>query len=140
METLLKRSLRALGRALKPILRPLVRKVDGRFSALVEATVRPLVVAELERRVRPALEATESTVRESIDRTEEVMQYLRRTAQENTLLLDSLVRELVRVQVQLEALEQLVPDDASDRANRHDARDPFAPLEEISAGDRLMIG
>jgi hypothetical protein len=137
MRSFLKRSLRALWRALAPLHRPLLRKLDGRFTGLVEATVRPLVVAELERRIHPALDATTAVVRDHIDRNEDAVQFLRRTAQENTLLLDSLVRELVRVQMQLEALDGSV----ADRSSRDDVdpADPFAPIRETTA-ERLMIG
>ncbi len=106
---------------LKRVLRPLVHRIEARISRLVEATVRPLVVAELEHAIRPALDATRAAVRDSCDRTEDVVSYLRQSAQENTLLLDSLVRELVRVQMQLETLE------------------PVVPFEE-SAEEPLMIG
>jgi hypothetical protein len=101
MKALLKRSLRNL-------LRPLVHKVDGRICWLVESTVRPLVVAELEQRVIPTLDATRADVRASCARTEDLVAYLRRSSQQNTLLLDSLVRELVRLQMQVESLEASV--------------------------------
>jgi hypothetical protein len=143
MKSALKRSLRPLGRRLKSLIRPLIRKIDGRFTGLVEATVLPLVVAELELRVRPALEATTEVVRENIDRTEDVVQFLRRSAQENTLLLDSLVRELVRVQMQLETLQQIVADqgpDPSGRLHRDDPADCYEPIRDATSAERLMIG
>jgi hypothetical protein len=138
MKSLLKRSLRALWRSLAPVHRPLLRKLDGRFSRLVEAAVRPLVVGEFERRIHPALDATTAVVREHVDRNEDAVEFLRRTAQENTLLLDSLVRELVRVQMQLEALDESV----ADRSSRDDVdpADPFAPIRETTPAERLMIG
>jgi hypothetical protein len=139
MKSSLKRLLRALGRRLKSLLRPLIRKLDGRFCGLVEATVRPLVVAELELRVRPALESTTEVVRENTDRTVEVVQFLRRSAQENTLLLDSLVRELVRVQMQLETLQDLV----ADRVPGPYEGDPAGlrdPSRDPTSAERLMIG
>jgi hypothetical protein len=144
MKSSMKRLLRALGRRLKSLLRPLIRKVDGRFTGLVEATVRPLVVAELELRVRPALDATTEVVRENIDRTQDVVQFLRRSAQENTLLLDSLVRELVRVQMQLETLQDLVadqgPDPSSLDEHENDPAAPYAPTRMATSSERLMIG
>jgi hypothetical protein len=133
--SLLKRSLRALWRALAPIRRPIVRKAEARLGAFLEATVRPLVAEELERRVHPSLDATAAVVRENIGRTEDVVQFLRRSAQENTLLLDSLVRELIRVQLQLEALQQHVHD-----RGPGDPADPFATLDDATAGEQLMIG
>jgi hypothetical protein len=108
---------------LKRAIRPLVLKIEARVSRLIESTVRPLVVAEIERTIRPTLDATRAEVRGSCERTEDVVAYLRRAAQENTLLLDGLTRELVRVQMQLESLE------------------PVAPLEDEESGaERLMIG
>jgi hypothetical protein len=107
---------------LKRALRPLVLKIEGRITRLLEAAVRPVVSAELDHAIRPVIDATRAEVRESCHRTEDVVGYLRRSAQENTLLLDSLVRELVRVQTQLETLETV------------------ALLEEESEAERLMIG
>jgi hypothetical protein len=137
MKSMLKRALRALGRRLKPFIRPLVRKVDNRISGLIEATVRPLIVAENERRIRPALDDTAAIVRAHIDRNEDVITYLRHTTRENTLLLDSLVRELIRVQTQLESLQQLVEDQeqSSDRSSRHVASDRF---DTIGTGNARM--
>jgi hypothetical protein len=144
MKSSLKRLLRLLRRGLKSVLRPLARKIDGRFIGLVEAAVRPLVVAELELRVRPALEATTEVVRENFDRTGDVVQYLHRSAQENTLLLDSLVRELVRVQMQLEALRQSIDDRGLDPSGRFDPEDDPAdchrPRRDVMSAERLMIG
>jgi hypothetical protein len=107
---------------LKRALRPLVLKLEGRITRLLEAAVRPVVADELQRAIRPALDATRADVRDSCSRTEDVVAYLRRSAQENTLLLDSLVREIVRVQSQLEP------------------REPDAGLEVEPAPERLMIG
>jgi hypothetical protein len=101
---------------IRQLLRPLVRKFGGWVSRFVDSTVCPLIVAEFERRVCPPLETTTSVVRESIDRTEAVVAHLQRTLQENTLLLDSLVRELVRVQMNLETLEQQLVAEESDCA------------------------
>ena len=133
MKSLVKRSLRAIWRTLSPLHGPLLRKIDNRIIVLVEATVRPLVVAELEQRVRPGLDATTSVVRENIDRTGDVVDFLRRSAQENTLLLDSLVRELIRVQMQLETLREQVQDNDDDRGDH-------ARIRETSPAERLMIG
>ena len=44
-------------------------------------------------------------MRDSCNRTEDVVAYLRQASQENTLLLDSLLRELVRMQMQIETFE-----------------------------------
>ena len=107
---------------LKRALRPLVLKIEGRLTRLLEAAVQPVVAAELDRAIRPAIDATRAEVRDSCDRTEDTVAYLRRAAQENTFLLDSLVRELVRLQTQLETLE------------------PDARLEEQAGTERLMIG
>ena len=93
---------------LKRALRPLVLKIEGRMSRLIEAAVRPVVAAELERAIRPALDTTRAEVRDSCNRTEDILAYLQRSAQEDTLLLDSLVRELVRVHARLE--EEPVPE------------------------------
>jgi hypothetical protein len=98
---------------LKRLLRPLIHKLDGRFCRLVEATVRPVVAAELERAITPALDAARVELRDSCARTEDLVAYLRRSAQENTLLLDSLVRELVRLQMQLEPLEAMTYEQAT---------------------------
>jgi hypothetical protein len=94
-----------MGSLLKRLLRPLVHKVEGRIRWLVEQTLQPLIAAELERAFQPTLDAARADVHESCDRAQELIEYLRRSAQENTLLLDSLVRELVRLQMQVEALE-----------------------------------
>ena len=107
---------------LKRALRPLVQKLEGRLSRLIKAAVLPVIAAELDRPIRPALDTTRAEVRDSCDRTEDFIAYLRRATQENTLLLDSLVRELVRVQTRLETLE------------------PAELLEEEPATERLMIG
>jgi hypothetical protein len=127
MKSLIKRSLRAAWRALAPLRRPIARRVEARLAAFLEATVRPMVVEEIERRVRPSLDATRSVVRENFGRTDDVVQFLRRSAQEDTLLLDSLVRELTRLQLQVEALRQIVDD-----------RDAMSDGD--SATERLMIG
>lgn len=141
MKSLLDRVLRACGSMLKTLARPLVRKVDGRIGRLIEETVRPMIAEERERHVRPALDATAATVRENMARTGDVLEYLRRTAQEDTLLLDSLVRELIRVQGHLESLRQVVEDQdrLPGRSSRQDDGDRFATIEAESAG-RLMIG
>jgi hypothetical protein len=115
MKSLIQRSLRSAWRALGPLRRPIARRVEARVAAFLEATVRPMIVEELDRRVRPSLDATTSVVRENIARTGDVVQFLRRSAQEDTLLLDSLVRELTRLQVQLEAIRQAVDERAEDR-------------------------
>ena len=107
---------------LKRALRPLVLKIEGRITRLLEAAVRPVVADELQRAIRPALDATRADVRDSCNRTEEIVAYLRRAAQENTLLLDSLVREIVRMQTQIETLE------------------PAARFEEEPETEGLMIG
>jgi hypothetical protein len=109
-------------RMLRRLLAPLADKVDARIGRVVAETVRPLVAAELERGVRPALDATAAAVRDSCARTEDVVAYLRRSAQEDTLLLDSLVRELVRLQMQVERLQ------------------PSGTLDLENTEDRLMIG
>jgi hypothetical protein len=115
-----------LARRIRGLLRPLVHRIDGRFCGLVAATVRPLLVAELERVVTPALDATRADVSASVARTEDVLAYLRQSAQENTLLLDSLVRELVRLQLRVATLEAMI-----------DGREES---EEETAAERLMIG
>ena len=92
-------------RLLKRAIRPLVLKIEGRITRLLEAAVRPVVTTELDRAIRPAIDATRAEVRDSCNRTEDIVAYLRRASQENTLLLDSLVRELVRMQTQIEMLE-----------------------------------
>jgi hypothetical protein len=107
---------------LKRALRPLVLKIEGRITRLLEAAVRPVVSAELDRAIRPAIEATRAEVRDSCHRTEDVVAYLRRASLENTLLLDSLIRELVRLQTQIETLE------------------PVAQFEEEPEKEGLMIG
>jgi hypothetical protein len=108
---------------LKRLFGPLVRRIEGRISRLITAAVRPVVSAELERLIQPGLDATRAEVHASGERTEEILVHLRRSAQENTLLLDSLVRELVRMQMQLAMSE------------------PAATGTETEAeSERLMIG
>jgi hypothetical protein len=124
--------------AIRQLLRPLVRKFGGWVSRFVASTVCPLIVAEFERRVCPALDTTTSAVRENIDRTEAVVAHLQRTVQENTLLLDSLVRELVRVQMNLENLEQLIAEES--RCAVPSDRDLDADSEDALSAERLMIG
>jgi uncharacterized protein YeeX (DUF496 family) len=134
MKQSLKRTARTLWRKLGPIHRPLLRKAGGWIGGIVEGTVTTV----LERRVRPALDSTTAAVRDNIDRTDDVLQYLRRSAQENTLLLDSLVRELIRVQMQIETLETLVADLGADGSGRTDL---YATIsDEDSPAERLMIG
>jgi hypothetical protein len=94
-----------MGSLLKRLLRPLVRKVDGRMCRKIEEVLRPLIAAELERAIQPAINTARADVHDSCTRADELIAYLRRSAQENTLLLDSVVRELVRLQRQVEALE-----------------------------------
>jgi hypothetical protein len=94
---------------LKRLLKPLVQKIEGRLGRTVEAAVRTMLAAELERAIQPSLEATVAAVHSSCDRTEEIVAYLRRSSQENTLLLDSLVRELVRLQMQVDELAASLP-------------------------------
>jgi hypothetical protein len=107
---------------LKRALRPLIHKFEGRLSRLIKEAVLPVIAAELERSIRPSLDSTRAEVSDSCNRTEDDIAYLRRSTQENILLLDSLVRELVRVQTTLEALE------------------PGAQVEAESETERLMIG
>ena len=126
MKSFVKRSARSLWRALGPLHRPILRKIDGRFTRLVEETVRPIVVSELERRIHPALDATMTAVCEHIRKNEAAVDYLRRTAQENTLLLDSLVRELVRVQMRLEALDQRMAETSTDGGSSATGQEPMA--------------
>ncbi len=92
--------------------RPVGEKIDRRLTALIEATV----TAELERRVRPALEATATAVNTQIERTDELHGRLHASSQEHSFMLDSLVRELVRLQAQLEVLSHEVLDHDHDHA------------------------
>jgi hypothetical protein len=94
-----------MGSLLKRLLRPLWRKIDGRICRKIEAILQPLIAAELERAIQPAIDAARADVHDNCTRADELIASLRRSAQENTLLLDSLVRELVRLQMQVEALE-----------------------------------
>lgn len=128
MKSPLKHAGRALWRGLAPVRRPLARKLDAWIGGVVETRVRALIVEE-HGRLRPALDATTATVREHIDRNEDTVGYLRRTSRENTLLLDSLVRELVRMQAQLESIRRDVEDLAPDGADGAN-----------SSAERLMIG
>jgi hypothetical protein len=94
-----------MGSMLKRLFRKLYHKLDGRIARRIEETLRPLIAAELERSIQPAINAARAEVHDSCTRADELIESLRRSSQENTLLLDSLVRELVRLQMQVEALE-----------------------------------
>jgi hypothetical protein len=115
-----------MGSKLKRLLRKLYHKIDGRISRRIEDILRPLIAAELERAIQPAIEAARADVHDSCTRADELIAHLRRSAQENTILLDSLVRELVRLQMQIEGPET-------------SRQDPPA-FEEESAGERVMVG
>lgn len=112
MKAALKRLLRAAWRRLAPFRRPVVRKYDNHMrdllAPMLESSLRRTVEATLasaiEERLGTPLRAASWAAAHSVGQ----LDALKRSAHETDLVLNSLVREMVRLQMQVEYLQQLV--------------------------------
>jgi hypothetical protein len=122
MKSIIRSIARAVWRGLAPVRRPLVRKLDRHLTRAVATEVAGAIEG-LEGRIAPALA-------EVILRGDILIQLANRSAQETDLVLQSLVRELVRVQMQVEALRGCIGrQDPGERTGRAvlDGEDPLSP-------------
>jgi hypothetical protein len=112
MKATLKRVLRAVWRRLAVFRRPILRKYDDHLRALlvplIEASVRSPISSAIEERVcAPLLEVSRGAAH-NLERIEVCCDVSTHAAHETDLVLNSLVREVVRLQMQVEFLQQLV--------------------------------
>lgn len=112
MKSFLKRLARAVARPLwrlsAPIRRPLARRFDERLTRIVENSIRTHwnhVHVSLD---PPDLGSVETLVLEMTASLSMARQIAEHHAEESTLLMDGLVREVARLQLQLESLSELV--------------------------------
>jgi hypothetical protein len=112
MRRLLKTPLRLLWRLTAVLRRPLVRKLDRKLIRLCREELAPaLAVQSLE------LRAENDRLYETLRHIQAQLQGQQHVLGEMSLALDSLIRELVRLQMQVEALPGAAPSPAGqDRA------------------------
>ena len=114
MKRLLKAMAKGCWRLLAPLRRPVVRKVDGHLARLVDQSIEGRVVPRLEA-IAAALGRIEGP--EGLRGVEHAINVARCTADEHAseanLLMDSVVRELARLQMQVEVLQQVVQEGAA---------------------------
>ena len=149
MKSMFKRMLGAAWRGLGPIRRPLLRKWDDHLRSVLA----PVIDSAIEERLRPPLEATRWAIGEAIARNndfrDESVLFHRnstRVAHETDLALNSLVREVVRLQMQLEHLQQLArapgpePSGALSLVEADDPRDAHAHARSTVTAEPVMAG
>ena len=112
MKAIIKRVLRAAWRRLAPLRRPILRKYDNHLrnllAPLIEASARSQIASVIEERIRaPLLDVSRGTAH-NLGRIEAFIETSARASDETDLVLNSLVREVVRLQMQVEFLQQLV--------------------------------
>lgn len=101
MKRFLKTVARSGWRLTGPIRRPIGRKVDAKLSRVVATTVDSVVREHIQTQLHPRLDALEQNVWHGRG---EVNAH----ATETNLTLDSLVREIGRLQMQVEVLQQML--------------------------------
>jgi len=108
MKGLFKRFLKAIWRATAPLRRPVMRKIDNHvdrlFSRALDANVLP-VALDVRKQLEQLLPAT-LDVRRHLENT--IIEH----TYETNLALNSLVREMIRLQMQVEVLQQSIDDTA----------------------------
>ncbi|HEV3165810.1 MAG TPA: hypothetical protein VGZ22_17410 [Isosphaeraceae bacterium] len=95
MKQLLKRILKALWRGVAPVRRPIVRKLDHHVDGLLTQAIHGQLV--------PVLHKLENAVNSSTHATQ-VLSY------DMNLVLNSVVREVARLQMQIEILQHIAHD------------------------------
>jgi hypothetical protein len=110
MKRLLKAIARAIWRLTGPFRRPVVRRLDNHLSRLVDGSIEGRVVPRLEA-IAAALARIEG-FEGGLRGVEHAINVARCTsdahAADANLLMDSVVRELARLQMQVEVLQQAV--------------------------------
>jgi hypothetical protein len=103
MKRLLKSVARSGWRLTGPIRRPIGRKVDAKLARVVATTVDAIVREQIQAQLHPWLDAIEQNIWQGRGQANA-------HADETNLTLDSLVREIGRLQMQVEVLQQLLSD------------------------------
>jgi hypothetical protein len=122
MKAIVKRLLRAAWRRLAPVRQPILRKYDKHLLALlapqIETSVKLAIGEMLEERVSAPLRDVSRGAAENLERIGAFCEASTRAGHETDLVLNSLVREVVRLQMQVEYLQQLVsPPETLDRSS-----------------------
>jgi hypothetical protein len=121
MNAIVKRLFRASWRKLAPVRQPILRKYDRHLLALltpqIETSVRQTLGDMLDERVSAPLREVSRRSSENLERIGAFCEASTRAGHETDLVLNSLVREVVRLQMQVEYLQQLVsPPETLDRS------------------------
>jgi hypothetical protein len=100
MKRLIKRALKPIWRATAPIRRPIIRKIDAKIAASIRAEVLPTIEASLASSAR-VLDRLEASVG-AANHTAQTM------ACDMDLMLGSVIREVARLQAQVDAIDEVV--------------------------------
>jgi hypothetical protein len=108
LKSALKSAARRIWRLTAPVRRPVVRKFDERLNRLVSAALqahRPVLQLQV---APPDLSQIESAIHDMAASLRMARQVSEHHASEANLLMDNLLREVVRLQMQVEALSEQV--------------------------------
>ncbi len=104
MKRLIKRLLKPIWRMTAPIRRPVVRKLDAKIHAMVANSIRVEIL--------PTVEASLGASARVLERLEASVLSANRTAQtmacDMDLMLSSVIREVARLQAQVDAIDDVV--------------------------------
>lgn len=102
MKRLIKRALKPIWRLTAPVRRPILRKLDARLHAMIAASIRAEIL--------PAVESSLGASSRSMERLEASINAANHTARtmacDMDLMLGSVIRELARLQAQLDGIEE----------------------------------
>jgi hypothetical protein len=104
MKRLIKRILKPIWRMTAPIRRPVMRKMDGKIHSMVACSIRAEVL--------PTIEASLAASARVLERLEASVGVANHTAQtmacDMDLMLGSVIREVARLQAQVDAIDEFV--------------------------------
>jgi hypothetical protein len=104
MKRLIKRALKPFWRMTAPIRRPVMRKMDAKIHAMVAGSIRAEVL--------PTIEASLAASARVLERLEASVAAANHTAQtmacDMDLMLGSVIREVARLQAQVDAIDEFV--------------------------------
>ncbi|MBX6311668.1 MAG: hypothetical protein IRY99_01900 [Isosphaeraceae bacterium] len=128
MKQMLRAVIRALWRASAPLRRPLVRKIDAKVmqavGVAIQAEVQP--IRQQLQEIPAGLRGLELALNHARYVTDNHLS-------DTNLVLDSVVRELARLQRQIEILQEMVQDGAVASAR-------LSVVGEPEAEERLLVG
>jgi hypothetical protein len=148
MKATITRLVRAARSRLVPDQRSILRESEQRLLAslapLIESSVRLSIASTIEERVAAPLREAKRGVARNLERIDSLCSASTRAASETDLLLDGLVREVVRLQMQVEYLQHLVAPPGSGSADDIRLIDRVPPPETIAraapAAERVLVG